>query len=258
MDARKPSGGRRIGLTARQPRRIAGATQSGKAVDFCFLRPGLPSTVPEMQITALNLKIDHLAVSADTLAEAVAHVEAALGVAMGPGGAHPQMGTHNRLISLGPGVYLEAIAIDPAAPAPGRPRWFDLDARSGPARLSNWIVRSEALTAALAQAPLGAGTPMALQRAGFKWTMAVPEDGKLPFGGACPALIEWQGAAHPADRLPQSGCALKHLEVLHPDIEALLAGFPALAGVSGVTFLAAPSPGLRATIATPFGLRVLT
>ncbi|MBT8408698.1 MAG: VOC family protein [Alphaproteobacteria bacterium] len=206
----------------------------------------------------MNLEIDHLAVSADTLAEAVAHVEAALGVAMGPGGAHPRMGTHNRLMSLGPGVYLEAIAIDPAAEAPRRPRWFYLDARAGPARLSNWIVRCDGLEAALAQAPPGAGAPMALERDDLTWTMAVPPDGRLPFAGACPALIEWQGPAHPADRLPQGGCALKHLEVLHPDIEALLAGFPALAGMDGVTFLAAPAPRLRATIATPFGLRVLT
>jgi hypothetical protein len=38
------------------------------------------------------------------------------------------MGTHNRLLKLGAGRFLEVIAIDPEAPAPGRRRWFDLDA----------------------------------------------------------------------------------------------------------------------------------
>ncbi|WP_393939598.1 VOC family protein [Piscinibacter sakaiensis] len=43
------------------------------------------------------------------------------------GGAHPHMGTHNRLLRLGDHCYLEVIAIDPAAPPPARARWFGLD-----------------------------------------------------------------------------------------------------------------------------------
>ncbi len=47
---------------------------------------------------------------------------ATLGIAPGPGGVHPFMGTHNRLLRLGPRLYLELIAIDPDAPAPAQPR----------------------------------------------------------------------------------------------------------------------------------------
>ena len=57
-------------------------------------------------------------VAGETLAEAAAHVEKALGVALSPGGVHVEMGTHNRLLSLGPGLYLEAIAVNPDARAP--------------------------------------------------------------------------------------------------------------------------------------------
>jgi hypothetical protein len=63
------------------------------------------------------LSFDHLAIGAETLDEGVEAVEAALGVPLAPGGGHPAMGTHNRLLSLGPGEYLEVIAIDPDAPA---------------------------------------------------------------------------------------------------------------------------------------------
>lgn len=71
--------------------------------------------------------LDHLVVAARTLEEGAAYIERMLGVAMSPGGQHPQMGTHNRLLNLGGGVYLEVLAIDPQGIPPDRPRWFDLD-----------------------------------------------------------------------------------------------------------------------------------
>ena len=37
------------------------------------------------------------------------------------------MGTHNRVLGMAGGMYLEVIAIDPDAAAPERPRWFGLD-----------------------------------------------------------------------------------------------------------------------------------
>src|SRR5690606_19696369 len=142
--------------------------------------------------------------------------EAALGVGLEPGGKHPFMGTHNRLLSLGPGEYLEVIAIDPDATAPDRPRWFRLDTFTGPPRVTNWILRTDELDAALAAAPPGAGQPVALERGPYRWRMGVPEDGRLPFDDAFPALIQWQGECHPAAALPDRGCRLRRLEIAHP------------------------------------------
>lgn len=70
------------------------------------------------------LRPDHLVISAETLAGAAEPLAKLFGAEFAPGGQHPLMGTHNRLLSLGPGEYLELIAIDPEAPQPAQPRWL--------------------------------------------------------------------------------------------------------------------------------------
>ena len=199
------------------------------------------------------LELDHLAVLAASLEEGAAWLEAALSVPLAPGGRHPAMGTHNRLLSLGPDEYLEVIATDPDAPPPGRARWFGLDAFRGPPRLGAWVLRTDDLDAALAHAP-GAGAPMDLARGDLVWRMAVPEDGRLPLGGAHPALIAWRGP-HPAPRLPSSGCRLTALHVSCPDPAALRAAVPSLDDPR-IAF-SAGAPGLAAEIDTPAGPRRL-
>jgi catechol 2,3-dioxygenase-like lactoylglutathione lyase family enzyme len=62
--------------------------------------------------------LDHLAIVAPDLDSGCAFVSRVLGVDLQPGGAHPRMGTHNRLLRLGPDTYLEVIAIDPSAQRP--------------------------------------------------------------------------------------------------------------------------------------------
>ena len=105
------------------------------------------------------LWIDHLAVVAGRLEDGVSAVEDLLGVAMAGGGKHPLMGTHNRLLSLGD-LYLEVIAVDPDAPPPGRPRWFDMDRFTGPPLLANWVAGCDDLAAEVALGPVGIGTPI--------------------------------------------------------------------------------------------------
>src|SRR5687768_5121509 len=80
---------------------------------------------------SMNARIDHLVVAADSLEQGVAWCEGTLGVQPAGGGKHPLMGTHNRLLAISSerfaDCYLEIIAIDPAAAAPARARWFGLD-----------------------------------------------------------------------------------------------------------------------------------
>jgi hypothetical protein len=167
------------------------------------------------------------------------------------------MGTHNRLLRLGPGVYLEVIAVNPDAAPPAQARWFDLDNFAGRPRLTNWIARTDDLAAALAGAPAGMGVPISFARGPYLWQMGVPSDGKLPYDGAAPALIEWESAAHPAERLADRGCRLAGLTVEHPEAEALLAAFPPLGEVEGVRIVTGPVSRLWAEIDTPAGRKFL-
>jgi len=203
------------------------------------------------------LRFDHLAVSALDLAEGVAAVEAALGVALAGGGQHPHMATHNRLLGLGD-LYLEVIAADPAAQRPAWPRWFDLDNFQGRPRLTNWVACCDSISAAVAASPEDVGIPVALQRGDYRWQMAVPADGKLPFDGCFPALIQWQGDLHPSRALPESGVRLTRLEVAHPEAVGLRA---ALARVGfadpRVVIAQGAAKAMRATFSTPHGARVL-
>lgn len=203
------------------------------------------------------LAFDHIAVSAETLAEGVAAIEAALGVALAGGGQHPHMATHNRLLGLGD-LYLEVIAADPDAARPVWPRWFDLDNFSGLPRLTNWVARCKSISAALAVSPAGTGIPVALQRGDYRWQMAVPADGKLPFDGCFPALIQWQGDLHPSRALPESGVRLTRLELAHPEADALQTALKRVGFADPrVVIVQAAAKAMRATFSTPHGARVL-
>ena len=202
------------------------------------------------------LRFDHLAVSALNLAEGVAVVEAALGVALAGGGQHPHMATHNRLLSLGD-LYLEVIAADPSAKAPNWPRWFDLDNFKGEPRLTNWVASCNSISGAVAASPVGTGVPVALQRGDYRWQMAVPADGRLPFDGGFPALIEWGGTLHPAQALPESGVRLQRLEISHPEAHALDAALAGIFADPRVAIVPGSQKAMRATFSTPHGLRVL-
>jgi Glyoxalase-like domain len=202
------------------------------------------------------LRLDHLAVACTTLADGVAAVEAALGVALAPGGQHAHMATHNRLLGLGD-VYLEVIAPDPAQLAPAWPRWFDLDGFTGPPRLTNWVAACDDLAAELALSPAGTGVPVALSRGDLRWQMAVPANGKLPFDGTFPALITWQGAAHPAQRLPDMGVRLTRVEIAHPDAASLQMALSGRITDPRIVITQGPVTALQATFATPHGPRII-
>lgn len=180
------------------------------------------------------MALDHLVVLAASLPQAVAWCEATLGVTPGPGGEHPLMGTHNRLLHIAtpqyPRAYLELIAINSEASKVHpicRKRWFDMDdaalqqrvARDGP-QLVHWVARVPDVRAACGQlAALGWDRGAVLQAsratpAGeLRWHITVRDDGQRLCAGALPTLIQW-GDTHPADTLPDSGVTLQGFELL--------------------------------------------
>ena len=56
-------------------------------------------------------ELDHIVIAAATLDEGTQFTEDLLGVLLASGGQHHFMGTHNRLLSLGPKTYLEVIEV---------------------------------------------------------------------------------------------------------------------------------------------------
>jgi hypothetical protein len=222
-------------------------------------------------VTAVPSRIDHLVVAAHTLDQGVQWCEATLGTTPHAGGEHRLMGTHNRLLRIAtaqyPMAYLEIIAIDPAAVAPGRRRWFDLDdpalqhAVQQQPRLVHFVASTSDAAAGL-KALRGLGiergplvqaerpTPQGLLR----WQISVRRDGQRLFYGGLPTLIQWEGV-HPADALPDSGLGLQSLRVCHPRVADLQAAHGAI-GLQGVDAGQGP-PNLVATLATPKGLVVL-
>ena len=205
---------------------------------------------------AVMLELDHIAVAGATLDEATEACEAALGVKLQPGGRHALFGTHNRLLGLADGLYLEAIATDPDAPEPERARLVGLDRFSGRARPTNWICRCDDLAAMLAHLPDGLGAPVALGRADLRWLMSAPKDGVLPFDNCHPALIQWQSLTHPSAMLEESGCRLRRLTVRHPEADSLQALLRPLLDDRRV-MVETGAPALAAEFDTPHGTRLL-
>ena len=207
--------------------------------------------------------IDHITITAASLAAGAELVWQMLGVKPQVGGEHPRMGTHNLLLRLGAALFLEVIAPNPAAPAPGRPRWFGLDnlRADAPPALSTWVVRTSNINASIAACPEALGPVEPMSRGALNWLITIPADGSVPVDGIAPALIEWQAASHPAARLEEHGLSLAKLEIFHPDparVSRLLSAI-GLVGPYCVSPLPAGStPHLVAHIDTPQGLRVLS
>ncbi len=212
-------------------------------------------------------RIDHLVIGAHTLAQGVAWCEAVLGVTPGPGGVHPLMGTHNRLLALSddthPTTYLEIIAINPQAPPHGRSRWYDLDdsalqaaLREAP-RLIHFVADSpdagrvsQALQAqGIDRGPLLAASRQTVQGL-LEWKISVREDGQRLYKGTLPTLIQW-GEAHPSATLPDRGLRLRSLRAVHPQAQELRKAWQAI-GLNGLV-VEEGQPNLIATLQTPRG-----
>jgi hypothetical protein len=218
---------------------------------------------------AMSTATDHLVVVAHTLEQGAAWCEATLGVAPGPGGRHPLMGTHNRLLSIAgpahPNAYLEIIAIDPQAGPPARARWFGMDdpalqaaVRETP-RFVHVVARTpqvEMLRWGLVNLGLDPGVPIAAERATpqgrLAWRIMLRDDGRIDRDFALPTLIEWQGR-HPAESMPASPVYLRTVQAVGmPERVAALLRWQGLA-IDPLHDTPGATPRWQATLQTPAG-----
>lgn len=216
----------------------------------------------------MTARVDHLVIAAASLEEGAAWCEATLGVAPGPGGEHPLMGTHNRLLRIAtvdyPRAYLEIIAVQPGRqPQHGR-RWFDLDdealrdalRRQGP-RLVHFVanvpdVRQASERLRALDIDRGDVVPASrmTSRGLLEWQMTIRPDGQRLFDGVLPTLIEW-GSLHPAAAMGESGITLQALVLRHPRADTVRAAQAAIA-LQGVA-VKDGAAGLCAVLETPRG-----
>lgn len=199
----------------------------------------------------MSLLLDHIGLTCGSLATGAAEFEIRTGIAPGPGGTHPRMGTHNRLLNLGAGRYLELIAADPEADTPEMPRWFGLDAlpADAPPALRFWMVSVPDLDAAIAAAAaLGVdpGAAVEMSRGDLRWRLSIPASGALPFDGVAPILIEWPPGVHPTASMPDPVMTLARLDLTHPDADLLVRLLERLGGMPEGVTVAPGAAGLRA------------
>ncbi len=218
------------------------------------------------------MTVDHLVVMAASLEQGVAWCKATLGVTPGPGGEHPLMGTHNRLLKIAtpnfPRAYLEIIAINSGAVQAATTRarrWFDMDEpalrervqRDGP-QLIHWVAAVDdiaATVAALTTQAIDRGdilqasrqTPTGL----LQWQISVRADGQRLFDGCLPTLIQW-GDTHPSHTMPSSGLTLQNASLRHPQADALRQALTSI-GLSHIAVTTSPAQ-LSASLQTPKGL----
>lgn len=165
-------------------------------------------------------KIDHLVYTADTLNAGMDEIESKLGVRPALGGSHPDFGTHNAVLSLGPSCYIEVIAPDPNLKAPDRGLPFGMGT-SSTSHIATWALRCERIENQVTVAKRD-GLDLGLVESGnrrkqdgdmLSWKLTNPY--ALLFDGAVPFLISWGKTSHPSSMIPQGG-ELSGFRIEHP------------------------------------------
>ncbi len=211
-------------------------------------------------------ELDHLVVAAHTLDQGTAYVQRRLGVEPAGGGKHAAMGTHNRVLKLGRGRYLEVIAIDSEGRKPDFPRWFNLDdtdlqegLKIRP-RLITWVVRTDAIDTLAEEIYGQRACVRPMQRDSLRWRFAFTEDGAMPGDGLIPHVIQWAGDTHPAESMADSDCTLVGLDGAHTDPVSVKRVVSSMGLDDTITIHPVSerqSPGLFARIKPPTGVVVL-
>jgi len=218
---------------------------------------------------AIPADLDHLVFTCADLDAGIAWAERTFGVRPVRGGAHPQWGTHNALMSLGRERYLEILAPNPDAPPIGRANeagraLFGMRAGMDPAappRLTTWMLRTRTIDSLLGAA-LKAGVDLGRVTGGSRlradgseisWQIAVPP--VRPLEGCVPWLIDWGWSDHPSAAAPQ-GARLDWMEVTHPEPERVRAALAAV-NCGSVDVHAGREAAISVGIACPRGVVVV-
>jgi Glyoxalase-like domain len=212
----------------------------------------------------MMLKLDHLTIIAPSLEAGATHVRDQIGIEMSAGGKHPEMGTHNRLLRLGDGVFLEVIAVDPSAEISTRPRWFGLEdadaiqsAWAKGHRLRAWVAQTDDIDTVLASYGALLGHKTRVSRGDRSWVFSVRPDGSLPVDGIAPSVMDWGSRGCPASGMPDLGANLVSFLIEHPDPVWVTELYERLGVVNPPEVRKGAQVRYRAMIDTPSGMKEL-
>lgn len=168
---------------------------------------------------------DHLVFATDNLKEGIEQIEEMLSVPAVMGGRHPDMGTCNAHVAVGPQCYIEIIAPDPEQPDFQGARPFGIGQHKA-ARLVTWAARRNDLSQfvqSVRAKGIHLSDPLSMSRITpegktLTWKLSFqPESGQEDIS-VLPFFIDWGGTEHPASRCDKGATLLK-LNLKHPEPE---------------------------------------
>ncbi|WP_165954412.1 VOC family protein [Seongchinamella unica] len=168
---------------------------------------------------------DHLVFATRDLNEGIEQIEDLLSVSAVFGGRHPDMGTCNAHIALGPSCYIEIIAPDPERPDFQGLRPFGIGQHET-SRLVAWAARREDLrhfVHSVRVAGCHLSEPISMSRITpegetVSWELSFQAESHQDEVNVLPFFIDWGNTAHPASRCKQ-GATLLALNLEHPEPE---------------------------------------
>ena len=182
-----------------------------------------------------SARLDHVVYGVPNLETGVADFAKALGATPTFGGRHESIGTHNAILPLRGGQYLELIARDPSCPNPPLPVPWGLETLEE-ARLITWAAATLDIDAAVERAKSAGydpGTAIDVAREtpeGERLTWRLTIAREFAAEGLIPFLIDWGGAPHPS-KTSEALCQVEGFAAEHPDPKSVNAMLNAL-GVS--------------------------
>ncbi len=169
-------------------------------------------------------QIDHIVLTVSDLQNTMNLFQNTYGIQTQHGGQHKEFGTHNALVNLGNGVYLEILAPDPNNEAFAGKRWMGADLSQNPV-VSRWALKSSDLEndqSILSKfnkkyGDIIEGSRQKTDGNMLRWKMIKPLPS--PLVDIVPFMVDWTDSdSHPTDSLPVA-CQLHSIEFGHPEKE---------------------------------------
>lgn len=182
----------------------------------------------------IDRKIDHIVYAVSDLERAINECEEKLGVRPIFGGYHKTFGTKNALINLNNGIYFELLAIDTTNTHIMPPRWMGIDFLTKN-QITRWALKSSSLQSDSAivkkhnpeMGEIRNGSRNSADGPLLQWELIMPL--ASPEVELVPFFLDWSATEkHPAEILPNMGCALLELYGTHPNPESFASIFESL------------------------------